>query len=120
MKHMLTFGALLLAPFFVLASGDDAPTRYTIDAKTSTITWEGTNVTRAHNGDIAINNGMITVDNGMISAATVVIDMTTINTLDLEGGSKGHPVDIFGMRPALMMCALRACSGEPRGQPPRG
>ncbi len=88
MKHMLTFGALLLAPFFVLASGDDAPSRYTIDAKTSTITWEGTNVTRAHNGDIAINNGMITVDNGMISAATVVIDMTTINTLDLEGGSK--------------------------------
>ncbi len=103
MKHMLTFGALLLAPFFALAGGDDAPTRYTVDAKASTITWEGTKVTGAHNGDIAISNGMITVDNGLISAATVVIDMTTINTLDLEGGSKasldGHlsSDDFFGV-----------------------
>lgn len=104
MKHMLTIGALLLTPFFALAGGnDDAPTRYSVDAKASSVTWEGTKVTGAHNGDITISNGMITVDNGLISAATVVIDMTTINTLDLEGDSKasldGHlsSDDFFGV-----------------------
>jgi len=104
MKHMLTFGALLLAPFLALAGGnDDAPTRYQVDTKASTVTWEGTKVTGAHYGDITINNGLITVNDGMISAATVVIDMTSINTLDLQGNSKasldGHlsSDDFFGV-----------------------
>ena len=103
MKQLLYTGALLLAPFFAFASGDDAPTRYPVDAKSSTITWEGTKVTGAHNGDIQISNGLITVTDGLISAATVIIDMTTINTLDLDGGAKesldGHlsSDDFFGV-----------------------
>ena len=103
MKHMLSIGALLLAPFFALAGGNDAPTRYQVDTKASSVTWEGQKVTGSHNGDITISNGMITVDNGLISAATVVIDMTTINTLDLEGDMKasldGHlsSDDFFGV-----------------------
>ena len=60
-------------------------------------------MTGAHNGDITINNGLITVTDGLISAATVIIDMTTINTLDLDGGAKesldGHlsSDDFFGV-----------------------
>lgn len=104
MKYILNLGALLLAPFFVFAGGnDDAPTRYPVDAKASTVTWEGQKVTGSHNGDITINNGLLTVEDGLISAATVVIDMTTINTLDLDGGAKesldGHlsSDDFFGV-----------------------
>ena len=103
MKPLLYAGVLLLAPFFALAGGDDNPTRYPVDAKNSTITWEGTKVTGAHNGDIQVNNGLITVTDGLISAATVIIDMTTINTLDLDGGAKesldGHlsSDDFFGV-----------------------
>ena len=103
MKQLLYTGALLLAPFFAFAGGDDAPTRYPVDVKTSTITWEGTKVTGAHNGDIQVSNGLITVTDGLISAATVIIDMTTINTLDLDGGAKesldGHlsSDDFFGV-----------------------
>ena len=89
MKQLLYAGALLLAPVLAFAGGnDDAPTRYQVDAKSSTVTWEGTKVTGAHNGNIAISNGMISVSDGLISAATVIIDMTTINTLDLDGGAK--------------------------------
>ena len=91
MKQLLYAGALLLAPFLAFAGGDDAPTRYQVDAKSSTITWEGTKVTGAHNGDIQISNGLITVTDGLISAATVIIDMTTINTLDLDGRRQGEP-----------------------------
>ena len=104
MKQLLYAGALLLAPVLAFAGGnDDAPTRYQVDTKSSTVTWEGTKVTGAHNGDIAISNGMITVSDGLISAATVIIDMTTINTLDLDGGAKesldGHlsSDDFFGV-----------------------
>lgn len=104
MKQLLYTGALLIAPFFCCAGGnDDAPTRFPVDVKTSTISWEGTKVTGAHNGDIQISNGLITVTDGLISAATVIIDMTTINTLDLNGGAKesldGHlsSDDFFGV-----------------------
>ena len=104
MKTILLSGALLLAPLFSIASGEgDDPKVYPVNAKASTVTWEGTKVTGAHNGDITISNGMITVTDGLISAATVVIDMNTINTLDLEGGSKesldGHlrSDDFFGV-----------------------
>lgn len=103
MKQLFHTGALLLAPFFAFAGGDDAPTRYPVDAKASAITWEGTKVTGAHNGDIQVSNGLITVTDGLISAATVIIDMTTINTLDLDGGAKasldGHlsSDDFFGV-----------------------
>ena len=104
MKHMLTIGALLLAPFVMFAGGNgDAPTRYKVNTTSSTVTWEGQKVTGSHNGDITISNGLLTVEKGMITAATVVIDMTTINTLDLQGDSKasldGHlsSDDFFGV-----------------------
>lgn len=104
MKMILLSGALLLTPLFSFAGGHDAePTRYPVDANASSVTWEGKKVTGSHNGDIQINNGMLTVENGLISAATVIIDMSSINTLDLEGGSKesldGHlkSDDFFGV-----------------------
>lgn len=82
----------------------DEPSRYPVDVTTSSVTWVGTKVTGSHNGDIQINNGMLTIEDGMISAATVIIDMGTINTLDLQaGGGKesldGHLMsdDFFGV-----------------------
>ncbi len=104
MKTILLSGALLLAPLFSYAGGNDTePARYPVDVKASSVTWEGKKVTGAHNGDIQINNGMLTVKNGLISAATVIIDMSSINTLDLQGGGKesldGHlkSDDFFGV-----------------------
>ena len=94
MKQLLYAGALLLAPVLAFAGGnDDAPTRYQVDAKSSTVTWEGTKVTGAHNGNIAISNGMISVNDGLISAATVIIDMTTINTIMIQL----HPRETMNM-----------------------
>ena len=91
MKQLLYTGALLLTPLLALAGGnEDTPTRYQVDTESSTVTWEGTKVTGTHNGDIAISNGLITVEDGLISAATVIIDMNTINTLDLEGRAKAR------------------------------
>jgi polyisoprenoid-binding protein YceI len=105
MKAMFFSGALLLSSFLSFAGGEtDEPSRYPVDVTTSSVTWVGTKVTGSHNGDIQINNGMLTIEDGMISAATVIIDMGTINTLDLQaGGGKesldGHLMsdDFFGV-----------------------
>ncbi|MBL6644892.1 MAG: YceI family protein [Flavobacteriales bacterium] len=73
-----------------------------VDSKSSNVTWVGEKVTGSHNGDIQISSGFITMEEGLISAATVIIDMTTINTLNLEGRGKtsldGHlkSDDFFG------------------------
>jgi len=102
MNILIIAASLMLSPLFSTTGGDDAPTRYPVNTKSSTVNWEGKKVTGSHNGDIQISNGFVTVENGLISAATVVIDMNTINTLDLEGGSKesldGHlkSDDFFG------------------------
>ena len=89
MKHAILAAAIISAPFFLLGSVNDGdPARYQVNTNESNITWEGRKVTGAHNGDISISNGMITVDEGLISAATVIINMSSINTLDLDGGAK--------------------------------
>ena len=63
MKALLFSGALLLSSFVSFAGGEtDAPTRYSVDVTSSSVTWVGTKVTGSHNGDIQINNGMLTVE----------------------------------------------------------
>jgi len=55
----------------------------------SKLLWTGNKVTGAHNGDIAIKAGSL-VKVGEKISGDFVIDMTTINTLDLEGDYKGN------------------------------
>lgn len=103
MNTIIVSAALLLAPLVGNPTGGDEPTRLTVNSKTSSLAWEGKKVTGSHNGDIQISSGYIDMENGLITGATVIIDMTTINTLDLEGGSKesldGHlkSDDFFGV-----------------------
>ena len=103
MNTLIVSAALLLAPFSGNPTGGDAPARMTVNTANSTVTWEGTKVTGSHSGDIKISNGYLDVENGLVSGATVIIDMNTINTLDLDGGAKesldGHlkSDDFFGV-----------------------
>ncbi|MDA9864394.1 YceI family protein [Flavobacteriales bacterium] len=103
MNTLLLSAALLLNPLFSTPTGGGEAERSTIDPATSSITWEGKKVTGSHNGDIQIQSGFIDTENGLITGATVIINMGTINTTDLEGGSKesldGHLMsdDFFGV-----------------------
>lgn len=54
----------------------------------SKLLWTGNKVSGSHNGDIVVKSGSLVNDEGKISG-DFVIDMTTINTLDLEGDYKG-------------------------------
>ena len=60
-----------------------------VDIKNSIIKWIGYKVTGQHEGTITLRNGELNFDDtANLIGGKFVMDMTTINTTDLEGGSK--------------------------------
>ena len=74
-----------------------------IDAKESSIHWVGKKVTGQHEGTIAIKEGALVFKGDKLAGGKFTVDMTTINTTDLDGGMKekldGHlkSADFFGI-----------------------
>ena len=74
-----------------------------INPEKSTIQWVGKKVTGQHNGTIALKKGDVTLKNGNLVGGSFVVDMTSINVIDLEGAHKekleGHlkSDDFFGV-----------------------
>ena len=83
----LTAAVLLQTPVGATAEGGEEQ-RLHVNPTTSAVAWEGKKVTGSHNGDIQIESGYINTENGLITGATVIMDMTSINTTDIEGRSK--------------------------------
>lgn len=69
----------------------------------STIKWVGKKVTGQHNGSISFKEGSVILTEGLLTGGVFVVDMNTIETLDLSGKSKakldGHlkSDDFFGV-----------------------
>lgn len=59
---------------------------YKANVAASTVTWEGFKPGSSHKGDIKIQNGLFDIDNGVLKAGEFTIDMTSLNSLDLEAG----------------------------------
>ncbi len=55
-----------------------------IDVKQSTVEWVGNKVTGSHNGSLEIEKGEVTIEKGMVKSGSFVLDMTSINVLDIE------------------------------------
>ncbi|WP_109832929.1 YceI family protein [Reichenbachiella versicolor] len=74
-----------------------------VDASASKIIWNATKVTGAHSGTIDIKEGELEYKGNQLIGGEFTIDMTTINTTDLEGEWKdkldGHlkSDDFFGV-----------------------
>ena len=62
---------------------------YQVNTGESNIKWTASKVTGTHYGDIKVKEGSLTFENDMLTGGSFVIDMTTINVLDLEGEWKG-------------------------------
>jgi|SRR5690606_1610684 len=58
---------------------------YAVDAAASTVVWTGTKVTGSHTGTVNIKSGALTVDGDKITGGNFVLDVTSINSIDLEG-----------------------------------
>jgi polyisoprenoid-binding protein YceI len=59
-----------------------------IDIEESAVEWEGYKPTGTHNGTVAFQNGTLSFENGKIVGGEFVLDMTSIEVLDLDGDYK--------------------------------
>lgn len=74
--------AVVLVPAFVFA----APTQKMIDTKMSTVNWKGTKefLNDSHTGTVSISSGFLTMDGEKITGGELVIDMNSIQDMDLK------------------------------------
>ena len=73
-----------------------------VDTEASKITWKAYKVTGSHEGTINLASGNLDFNGTTLTGGAFVVDMTTINTTDLEGEYKQkldghlHSDDFFG------------------------
>ena len=71
-------------------AASEAAAKYKVDTAASSLMWMGSKPTGKHNGTVAIESGVLNVENGTIQSGTFIIDMTTIESTDLEGDMKNN------------------------------
>lgn len=68
--------------------GFSSLTNKKVNVEKSIVKWVGYKLTGQHEGTITIKEGELTFENETLKAGTFVMDMNSICTTDLEGGSK--------------------------------
>tara|TARA_Y100000385_G_scaffold278633_1_gene327184 strand:+ start:1983 stop:2546 length:564 start_codon:yes stop_codon:yes gene_type:complete len=61
-----------------------------VNIENSVVIWTGYKVTGQHEGTIKLKEGVLLFENKKLTGGNFTIDMTTINTTDLQGGSKNR------------------------------
>lgn len=80
MKKILFLFTAFLLMSFTSAHQD----HINVNTEASTVKWIGAKMTESHNGDIKIKSGKLVLDHGRLVGGEFVIDMATINTLDMS------------------------------------
>ncbi|MFD0988965.1 YceI family protein [Mariniflexile jejuense] len=102
-RAIKSLAIIALVAFTTFSFTSKAGEKKEIKLDKSKVVWKGYKVTGSHEGTIAIKSGSLTFDNGKLTGGEFVIDMTTINSTDLQGGGKekldGHlkSDDFFGV-----------------------
>lgn len=74
----------------VAAEASQMAAEYKIDTAASEIKWEGSKPTATHHGTIKLQSGTISVNEGTVEAGNFVVDMNSIDDLDLQGEDKAN------------------------------
>lgn len=77
----LVFGAT------ALANSIDKETKE-VKTEESTVTWKAYKVTGSHTGTVSLESGALEFEGDQLTGGEFVVNMTTINTTDLEGDYK--------------------------------
>lgn len=72
------------------AVAEESATNYYAVAEKSSIAWKGFKPTGSHNGSINVAKGMVSVNDGAIESGTFVIDMASIEVLDIPKEEDGN------------------------------
>ncbi len=86
MKNLRTIAVALIA---VVSFTMNAQTTKKVKADKSKVEWLGKKVTGQHNGTINLKEGALVFKGKALVGGNFTVDMTSINTTDLEGGAKG-------------------------------
>ncbi|MBT8187946.1 MAG: YceI family protein [Croceitalea sp.] len=103
MKTRLLSLVLTLFVGFTTQANTNSDEKKEVKTDASTVTWKAYKVTGSHTGTIAIKSGALVFDGAKLTGGEFVVDMTTINTTDLQGDYKakldGHlsSDDFFGV-----------------------
>lgn len=81
----LLLGILVLASTGVFANGKAKKESFKVDASKSKVEWLAKKVTGQHNGVVTLQNGSLVVADGKISGGSFVVNMNSIECLDLTG-----------------------------------
>lgn len=61
-----------------------------VDLDDSVIMWEGTKPTGTHNGTLLLEEGSLVIEDGVLKGGEFVIDMTSIEVLDIPADDENH------------------------------
>ena len=89
MKHMKNLKSIALALLAFVTLSTTAQTKK-VDAAKSTINWVGKKVTGAHEGTINLKDGALIFKGKKLVGGNFTVDMTSINTTDLDGKGKAN------------------------------
>lgn len=90
MKNTIkNLGILAFIAVFTLSFTTITKDKKEIKTDASKVVWKGYKVTGSHEGTIDIQSGNLVFEGDKLTGGEFVIDMTTINTTDLDGGAKG-------------------------------
>ena len=87
---MKTIKILTLFLFALTCLAFTKNTAKKVDIEKSVVKWVGYKLTGQHEGTISIREGELNFENNVLTGGTFTIDMGSINTTDLEGGSKNR------------------------------
>ncbi len=103
MKKSILSIALTLVFGFTATANLTEDDRKEVNAEKSTVTWKAYKVTGSHTGTVTLQSGALDFDGDTLTGGEFTVDMTSINTTDLEGDYKnkldGHlkSADFFGV-----------------------
>ncbi|WP_291871660.1 YceI family protein [Maribacter sp.] len=103
-KKLLSLAFAVVFGFSATANTPIDGNKKVVKTSESTVTWKGYKVTGAHEGTINLKSGSLDFNGSKLTGGEFVVDMTTINTTDLEGEYKGKldghlaSDDFFGVK----------------------
>ncbi|NHF60734.1 YceI family protein [Flavobacteriaceae bacterium TP-CH-4] len=87
-KGVVSLAFALVFGFAATATEPLADEKKEVKTDASKVTWKAYKVTGSHYGSIALEEGALVFDGDKLTGGEFVVDMTTINTEDLEGEYK--------------------------------
>jgi polyisoprenoid-binding protein YceI len=88
-KTIKIFAILSLVVLFTVSFTTINNEKREVKTDSSKVIWKGYKVTGSHEGTIAIESGSLIFNEDKLTGGEFVINMTTINSTDLEGEYKG-------------------------------